>query len=92
MASGYEHPMKSRRFHPVIAWLIGLASGFIAFMSLALPMLFGMLYAALHPDENGKMEGTLLPELAVGFASIVACVWLAVFVARRLTRRNEQRP
>lgn len=80
--------MKQWRFHPIIAWLIGLATGFIAFMSLAMPMLFGMLYAALHPDDNGKFDDTLLPVFAIGLASLSVCLWLAIFVARRLTRRN----
>ncbi len=84
--------MRPWKFHPVIAWLIGLASGFIAFMGLAMPVIFGMLYAGLHPDENGKIEGTLLPVLVVALASIAASIWLAVFVARRLTRRDKQRP
>src|SRR5687768_12110166 len=57
----HVYGMPEWKFHPIVAWALGLASGFIAFMTLAMPVLFGMLYGALHPDEDGKIEGSLLP-------------------------------
>ena len=80
--------MPEWEFHPIVAWVLGLATGFIIFMTVALPVLFKMLWADMHPAD-GKVEGTLLPELAFGLVALVGCTWLAVLVARRLTRKQQ---
>jgi hypothetical protein len=81
--------MREWKFHPVVAWGLGLTTGFIVFMTIALPALFGMLWAEMHPAD-GKVDGTILPWLALGLSSIAGCIWLAVFVARRLTRKQHR--
>ena len=78
--------MREWKFHPAIAWGLGLASGFVVFMTVALPTLFGMLWGEMHPAD-GKFDGTLLLPFSFGAVSIGGCIWLAAFVARRLTRK-----
>jgi hypothetical protein len=77
--------MPEWKFHRAVAWALGLASGFVVFAAVAIPIMFGMFWGAMHP-EDGKFEGTLLPELTVALILLGACIWLSVFVAKRLTR------